>query len=109
MAHATAVCTVLLVSMLGATAWAEDWPYFFFFKQKTAYEIETDWSSDVCSSDLESLFPNGYRDFQMAQPTNGPRAKPAPSVMSAQVNHDNVCARGISEYPLSLRALISLT
>ena len=26
---------------------------FFFFKQKTAYEIGTgDWSSDVCSSDL---------------------------------------------------------
>ena len=26
---------------------------FFFFKQKTAYEILTcDWSSDVCSSDL---------------------------------------------------------
>ena len=28
--------------------------YFFFFKQKTAYEIkECDWSSDVCSSDLD--------------------------------------------------------
>ena len=28
---------------------------FFFFKQKTAYEIGTgDWSSDVCSSDLPS-------------------------------------------------------
>src|ERR1051326_1827004 len=28
---------------------------FFFFKQKTAYEIkECDWSSDVCSSDLKS-------------------------------------------------------
>src|SRR6186997_3044476 len=28
--------------------------FFFFFKQKTAYEITTgDWSSDVCSSDLE--------------------------------------------------------
>ena len=28
---------------------------FFFFKQKTAYEIGTgDWSSDVCSSDLSS-------------------------------------------------------
>ena len=28
---------------------------FFFFKQKTAYEIkECDWSSDVCSSDLRS-------------------------------------------------------
>ena len=27
---------------------------FFFFKQKTAYEIGTgDWSSDVCSSDLQ--------------------------------------------------------
>jgi len=26
---------------------------FFFFKQKTAYEIpKRDWSSDVCSSDL---------------------------------------------------------
>ena len=27
---------------------------FFFFKQKTAYEISSrDWSSDVCSSDLD--------------------------------------------------------
>jgi len=29
--------------------------FFFFFKQKTAYEIPTsDWSSDVCSSDLNA-------------------------------------------------------
>ena len=29
------------------------WNDFFFFKQKTAYEIyQCDWSSDVCSSDL---------------------------------------------------------
>src|SRR3546814_5459340 len=29
---------------------------FFFFKQKTAYEMRiSDWSSDVCSSDLPSL------------------------------------------------------
>src|SRR3546814_4356799 len=28
---------------------------FFFFKQKTAYEMRiSDWSSDVCSSDLET-------------------------------------------------------
>src|SRR3546814_7825561 len=28
--------------------------FFFFFKQKTAYELRiSDWSSDVCSSDLE--------------------------------------------------------
>src|SRR3546814_10885794 len=31
-----------------------DWSFsFFFFKQKTAYEMRiSDWSSDVCSSDL---------------------------------------------------------
>src|SRR3546814_9908883 len=29
---------------------------FFFFKQKTAYEMRiSDWSSDVCSSDLHAL------------------------------------------------------
>src|SRR3546814_3327410 len=29
---------------------------FFFFKQKTAYEMRiSDWSSDVCSSDLANL------------------------------------------------------
>src|SRR3546814_17058363 len=31
---------------------------FFFFKQKTAYEVRiSDWSSDVCSSDLDRLSP----------------------------------------------------
>src|SRR3546814_2332335 len=31
--------------------------FFFFFKQKTAYEMRiSDWSSDVCSSDL--LWPD---------------------------------------------------
>src|SRR3546814_10526695 len=30
--------------------------FFFFFKQKTAYEMRiSDWSSDVCSSDLPIL------------------------------------------------------
>src|SRR3546814_6043630 len=29
---------------------------FFFFKQKTAYEVRiSDWSSDVCSSDLKVI------------------------------------------------------
>src|SRR3546814_5502843 len=33
---------------------------FFFFKQKTAYEMRiSDWSSDVCSSDL---IPSNFRD-----------------------------------------------
>src|SRR3546814_4309649 len=37
-------------------------PLFFFFKQKTAYEMRiSDWSSDVCSSDLyvERIDVNG--------------------------------------------------
>src|SRR3546814_14562404 len=30
--------------------------FFFFFKQKTAYEMRiSDWSSDVCSSDLSTV------------------------------------------------------
>src|SRR3546814_5945161 len=32
--------------------------FFFFFKQKTAYEMRiSDWSSDVCSSDLLGTWP----------------------------------------------------
>src|SRR3546814_7675442 len=35
---------------------------FFFFKQKTAYEMRiSDWSSDVCSSDLGSRWLADYR------------------------------------------------
>src|SRR3546814_7966106 len=34
---------------------------FFFFKQKTAYEMRiSDWSSDVCSSDLERAKLEGW-------------------------------------------------
>src|SRR3546814_1151276 len=34
--------------------------FFFFFKQKTAYEMRiSDWSSDVCSSDLEAIIMVG--------------------------------------------------
>src|SRR3546814_8695769 len=41
---------------------------FFFFKQKTAYEMRiSDWSSDVCSSDL----PGGGRDLNGASFRNG--------------------------------------
>src|SRR3546814_2200426 len=38
---------------------------FFFFKQKTAYEMRiSDWSSDVCSSDLN---PYGLTDEGIEQ------------------------------------------
>src|SRR3546814_6685472 len=37
--------------------------WFFFFKQKTAYEMRiSDWSSDVCSSDLN------HRNLPILQP-----------------------------------------
>src|SRR3546814_3054112 len=42
--------------------------FFFFFKQKTAYEMRiSDWSSDVCSSDL--------RFEHLARPAKGRLAK----------------------------------
>src|SRR6059036_4195015 len=47
--------------------------FFFFFKQKTAYEITYgDWSSDVCSSDLPggpmiglNLYDHPIADFAL--------------------------------------------
>src|SRR3546814_2521573 len=37
---------------------------FFFFKQKTAYEMRiSDWSSDVCSSDLETIQAQSKREI----------------------------------------------
>src|SRR3546814_9423023 len=38
----------------------------FFFKQKTAYEMRiSDWSSDVCSSDLLSKQAVAYRQMSL--------------------------------------------
>src|SRR3546814_5892874 len=46
-----AVCVVILCFFI----------VIFFFKQKTAYEMRiSDWSSDVCSSDLDAYI-YGYR------------------------------------------------
>src|SRR3546814_10594312 len=53
--------------------------FFFFFKQKTAYEMRiSDWSSDVCSSDLQHDL---VRDQPLIPPIarllERPRADPA--------------------------------
>src|SRR3546814_10349040 len=43
--------------------------FFFFFKQKTAYDMRiSDWSSDVCSSDLTLAYDD--RDNRI-RPTRG--------------------------------------
>src|SRR3546814_1826410 len=63
--------------------------FFFFFKQKTAYEMRiSDWSSDVCSSDLG---PGGIADIAPA----------------AQMPLADMCCRiaGILEQPRDRRQL----
>src|SRR3546814_12549263 len=51
---------------------------FFFFKQKTAYEMRiSDWSSDVCSSDLRPLTDEAVR--QMAVRRRGGRYRELPA------------------------------
>ena len=56
---------------------------FFFFKQKTAYEIvDCDWSSDVCSSDLET---SGGRET-----ANSPTCRHQLDLLA------NLCGTGVS-------------
>src|SRR3546814_5222756 len=48
--------------MVIVVLWYVDLLWFFFFKQKTAYEMRiSDWSSDVCSSDLVDSGELGVR------------------------------------------------
>src|SRR3546814_7008616 len=58
----------------------------FFFKQKTAYEMRiSDWSSDVCSSDLPEA-PYGNTDGNQDQKGDGEtlsHASPCPARASA--------------------------
>src|SRR3546814_20797464 len=45
--------------------------FFFFFKQKTAYEMRiSDWSSDVCSSDLQGAAPSTVRQQRQSEGTD---------------------------------------
>src|SRR3546814_2814056 len=55
---------------------------FFFFKQKTAYEMRiSDWSSDVCSSDLTLIIyrPDLVAQRAKAEEENATRAVRKPS------------------------------
>src|SRR3546814_10605436 len=54
------------------------WLIFFFFKQKTAYEMRiSEWSSDVCSSDLpdraDPVEPGALREIIAAGQVRGRR------------------------------------
>src|SRR3546814_8147590 len=49
-------CFVFLISLILCIVFVCSCLSFFFFKQKTAYEMRiSDWSSDVCSSDLVAI------------------------------------------------------
>src|SRR3546814_3465675 len=53
--------------------------FVFFFKQKTAYEMRiSDWSSDVCSSDLRRASPPGSGEARLRQ-AESPTLSPATS------------------------------
>src|SRR3546814_3097325 len=56
--------------------------FFVFFKQKTAYEMRiSDWSSDVCSSDLHGIdFARPERKRTMVEPFQATRTLKQPTV-----------------------------
>src|SRR3546814_4477423 len=57
--------------------------YVFFFKQKTAYEMRiSDWSSDVCSSDLVVTISNDSLDAYKMISTPSPTTMAIPSSFS---------------------------
>src|SRR3546814_7943402 len=71
--------------------------YVFFFKQKTAYEMRiSDWSSDVCSSDLATIYRG--MDIGTAKPSRSEQASmphhlldirdPAESYSAAEFQRD---------------------
>src|SRR3546814_4102923 len=78
---------------------------FFFFKQKTAYEMRiSDWSSDVCSSDLKSGARPGLVDIaRIEKPdfdldnkaTWGDDVEGAPGKGVLDTRMDDVVARSI--------------
>src|SRR3546814_9878063 len=68
--------------------------FFFFFKQKTAYELRiSDWSSDVCSSDLQ-LWPAGHvlKNPEYAEVLRRVADKGADAFYHGEIAHDIVAA-----------------
>src|SRR3546814_6506578 len=71
---------------------------FVFFKQKTAYEMRiSDWSSDVCSSDLIRYFDNapfygaGLAEIRMGEALKGkPRGEYVISTKVGRIVLDDI-------------------
>src|SRR3546814_4897224 len=84
--------------------------FFFFFKQKTAYEMRiSDWSSDVCSSDLNpprqwvqrhagtGYIGNGRKASWAAQLVSNPQKACRPKPGGAMAKLLAIVARGGEE------------
>src|SRR3546814_8134898 len=66
---------------------------FFFFKHKTAYEMRiSDWSSDVCSSDLEAGKNIGLVGADAYHAAVGPVAQR----QAEGIEHDRLACAGFS-------------
>src|SRR3546814_12097994 len=93
--------------------------YIFFFKQKTAYEMRiSDWSSDVCSSDLPSprehqvfIVPAVQLRYSAAAPLSSHglvfwvsrTRRTAPSIMSIESN----CTCNLLLFKVDCRTLLA--
>src|SRR3546814_8483953 len=71
---------------------------FFFFKQKTAYEMRiSDWSSDVCSSDLQGdadpAAPVDHADVEGVEHRDG--KKGAADCHEGAAQHDRASAQAV--------------
>src|SRR3546814_19009715 len=78
--------------------------FFFFFKQKTAYEMRiSDWSSDVCSSDLQ-LADGTVRHFGMVLQNPGD----AVGLVLALADRGVARAAGAADRVLPLHAHLKL-
>src|SRR3546814_2761588 len=73
---------------------------FFFFKQKTAYEMRiSDWSSDVCSSDLQRL--SAFRTSRLGGWTPGESVEVRPfNAIGHELLQEERCRGGARESAL---------
>src|SRR5216117_3381941 len=90
--------------------------FFFFFKQKTAYEIRKgDWSSDVCSSDLTQTgpfrFEGTHYQHRVVNPWAVPLQKPHPRVLiPGVVSKETIVWAARQRYPyIALSTAIDAT
>src|SRR3546814_5862763 len=92
--------------------------FFFFFKQKTAYEMRiSDWSSDVCSSDLAAIRKGAKAFLMRSAGTDKSRAphtgntgfgdglEPIPSAALSTIDADQL-ARLVALRPTRVRVAL---